>query len=235
MENRMENKEQVQVSQEVDRAYDQAQDLNRPTGAAPGQVQMGESPVAQGSQAEKGPGVSSQEVSDLVDQVLAGGSPETARSEGVRQAIDMFNRLDVDTKLALLYYMYKEMGKSVTPAAPGAADLELLRGFFDQFNALPFGDAQLEAQRALVRCDDSALCREYGKLSDNNKVVIWFILAERMGKDVIDVPADYQFPEAGQRNLDMIKGLDYEQQITFLRDVCRPMGKDPIQRSEEAR
>jgi hypothetical protein len=124
------------------------------------------------------------------------------------------------------------MGSSVTPAAPGAADLELLKGFFDEFNALPFGDAQLEAMRAIVRCDDNALCREYGKHTENNKLAIWFILAERMGKDVVDIPEDYKLSDLGQQNLVSIKQLDFEQQITFLRDIAAPMGKDPIQRVE---
>lgn len=170
--------------------------------------------------------VSGERISEIVDKTLAGEAPGSVRTEGARQAIDQFKGLDVDTKLAILYYLHAEMGKSVTPAAPEAANASRIQSFFSQFDGLSSGDVQLEAMRALVRCDDSQLSRDYGNYTENDKLYTWFLLAERMGKDVIDVPQDYQLVDAGKQNLEAIKGLDFEQQITFLRDVTYSMGKE---------
>ena len=186
-------------------------------------------PSSQGQTA--GGGVSQQEISDIVDQALDSEAPEEARSEAVRQAVEQFNGLDVDTKLAVFYYIYEGMGESVTPAALGAAPIELTQAFLDEFNALPDGEAQLEAQRALVRGDDNTLGREYGKQNENNKLAIWYLIAERMGKDVIGMPEDYKLDDIAQQNLVAVKELDFEQQITFLRDIASPMGHDPIERA----
>ena len=38
--------------------------------------------------------------------------------------IALFEKLGVDDKLALLWYAYTEMGRSITPAAVGAARLQ---------------------------------------------------------------------------------------------------------------
>lgn len=152
---------------------------------------------------------------------------EFERSEAVQQATDQFAALDVDSKLAVLYYLYKGMGEegSVTPAAPQAADLGLVQTFLDEFNALPKGEAQLEAMRALVRNDDSPLGRAYGGFGENNKLVVWYLLAQRMGKDIVDVPGDYQLGDSGKQHLDGLKELGFEQQITFLRAIASTMGR----------
>lgn len=166
---------------------------------------------------------------EIVTQILDGVSPENVRTEGVKKALSDFKSLNVDVKLAILYYLYTEMGKSVTPAAPGAADVELTNAFFDEFNTLPLGDAQLDAMRSLVRGDDSSLCRTYGTFSENNKLVTWYFLAVHMGNDVIGMPEDYVLSDAGKSSLEAIKLLDFEQQFTFLRDVASAMGKNTIE------
>lgn len=166
---------------------------------------------------------------EIVDQILDGVSPENVRTEGVKKVLSDFNPLEVDLKLAILYYLYTEMGKSVTPAAPDATDTDLTNAFFDEFNTLPKGDAQLDAMRALVRGDDCSLSRTYGTFTENNKLVTWYFLAVRMGDDVIGIPEDYQLSEAGKSSLDAVKQLDFEQQFTFLRDVAACMGKDTIE------
>ncbi|BAC88201.1 orange carotenoid protein N-terminal domain-containing protein [Gloeobacter violaceus] len=214
--------EQQKVSADVEKAFEQGVGMIQPAEGQP-------APGAQDGNA--GAGVSGEELDTIVEQALDSEAPEAARSVGVRNAVEQFNALEVDDKLAVLYYLYEAMGESVTPAAPGAADIELTTAFFGEFNALTDGDTQLEAMRALVRCEDNTLGREYGKLSENNKLVIWYLLAERMGDDVIGMPDDYQLGDLGQQNLVHVKELDFEQQITFLRDVVNPMGHDPIERA----
>jgi Orange carotenoid protein, N-terminal len=169
-------------------------------------------------------GVSPEDTAEMVSQIVAGVPPEEIRSKGIKEAVQQFNGLEVDEKLAVLYYLYAAMGTSVTPAAIGAADLDFAKTFFDEFDALPMGEAQLDVMRALVRGDDSSLCQRYSSLVENNKLALWYILAERMGDDVIDMPADYKLTDIGKQNIDAVKQLDFEQQITFLRDVVEDMG-----------
>ncbi len=40
--------------------------------------------------------------------------------------------LSVDDQLGLLWFVYTEMGKSITPAAPGASGAEIAQGLFEQ-------------------------------------------------------------------------------------------------------
>ncbi len=42
-------------------------------------------------------------------------------SNTASELLKAFQGLDVDQQLALFYFLYKEMGKSVTPAAPAAS------------------------------------------------------------------------------------------------------------------
>jgi Orange carotenoid protein, N-terminal len=179
-------------------------------------------------QTQPAAGVSPEDTAEMVAQIIAGVPPEEIRSEGIKDAVKQFNGLEVDEKLAVLYYLYEAMGTSVTPAAVGAADPEFAKSFFDEFDALPFGGAQLDVMRSLVRGDDSSLGQRYSSLVDNNKLALWYILAERMGNDVIGMPEDYKLGDIGKQNIGAVKELDFEQQITFLRDIVDAMGKDSI-------
>jgi hypothetical protein len=73
-----------------------------------------------------------------------------------------FKALSTDQKLALLWYIYKEVGKSITPAAPGAstASHAIAEGIFQQ--VLEMGhEEQLQVQRDLVECKDGEIGRMY--------------------------------------------------------------------------
>jgi hypothetical protein len=177
---------------------------------------------------QRAAGVSSEDTAEMVAQIIAGVPPEEIRSQGIKDAVKQFNSLEADDKLAVLYDLYEAMGTSITPAAVGAADLEFAKNFFDEFNALPFGDAQLGAMRSLVRGGDSTLCQRYSSLVENNKLALWYMLAERMGKDVIGMPKDYKLGDIEKQNIDTVKELDFEQQITFLRDIAEAMGKNAV-------
>jgi hypothetical protein len=173
-------------------------------------------------------GVSSEETSEMVAQIIAGVPAEEIRSEGIKDAVKQFNSLEVDEKLAVLYYLYKAMGSSIAPSAMGAADHEFAKTFLGEFDALPFGDAQLDVMRSLVRGDDSSLGQRYSSLVDNNKLALLYVLAERMGNNVIAIPENHKLGDIGKENIDAVKGLDIEEQITFLRDIVDAMGKDTV-------
>lgn len=143
-------------------------------------------------------------------------------------AIQAIRQLDVDDQLALLWFIYEQMGDSVTPAAPGAASDEIATGLFNQVKEQS-KEEQLETQRAIARCDQNNLIsREYGSLSANTKLAFWYFLAQGMDEGtIINVPDDYEMSQQGQDLLAAMETMDFESQITVLRSTANRMGGNP--------
>ncbi len=145
------------------------------------------------------------------------------------ELVQAFQNLDVDQQLALFYFIYKEMGGSVTPAAPAASTVspEIAEGLFNQVKELSH-EEQLQLQRDLITHKNTQLTREYGALSDTTKLLFWYLLAQGMDNGtIIPMPADYQLSGEANNLLTQIKGLEFNQQITLFRDIVSPMGIAP--------
>jgi Orange carotenoid protein, N-terminal len=137
-------------------------------------------------------------------------------------------QLKTDDQLAALWYIYTQMGSTVTPAAPGAARLQLANGLLDQVKTASYAE-QLEIMRDLVNSKSTPATRAYGVLSVNTKLAFWYQLAEWMTQGiVVPMPADYQMSSQVGQAIDALKSLDMGQQITVLRNVVIKMGIDPL-------
>ena len=68
----------------------------------------------------------------------------------VNSVTEQFQSLSTDDKLGLLWVAYTEIGRSITPAAPGAARLQFAEGLLNQFKNMS-QDEQLQAMRDLVQ------------------------------------------------------------------------------------
>ncbi|MFE4105199.1 MAG: orange carotenoid protein N-terminal domain-containing protein [Almyronema sp.] len=153
--------------------------------------------------------------------VTAGLDPQ------LQQTLSQYEKLSPDEQLAFLWYVYEEMGESVTPAAPGAASEGIAEGLFNQVKALSF-DEQLEAMRAMLNPQDTQLSREYGSLERNTKLAFWYHLAQGMTDGtIVPMPDDYTKPESVNKLLLQLVTLEFEQQITFLREAVAPTGAEP--------
>ncbi|MFB2839636.1 orange carotenoid protein N-terminal domain-containing protein [Floridanema evergladense] len=140
----------------------------------------------------------------------------------------LFKRLSVDDQLAVLWYVYTECGRSITPAAPGAARLQLAEGLLNQIKQMSHAQ-QLEVMRDLAAKRNSQISRSYGILSPNTKLAFWYQLAEWMVQSfVVPMPPGYQLSRDGEKVLGAIKQLDFGQQITVLRNTVIDMGVDPL-------
>lgn len=146
-----------------------------------------------------------------------------ALSNDTQKMVQTINGLGTDEKLALLYFIYEEMGDSITPAAPEAAEPELAPVLLGDFYNLS-DDEQLNIMRAIVNRDDTPYSRAYGALTANNQLVVWYAWAIGMGEKIVDIPEGYEATEAVNGVLGQIEGLDFEQQISVLRDVANNMG-----------
>ena len=138
--------------------------------------------------------------------------------------IALFEQLSVDDKLALLWYVYTEMGRSVTPAAVGAARLQFAENLLQQIRKMSQPE-QLEVMRDLANRADTPFSRTYGFFSVNTKLAFWYELGELMKQGIVaPVPAGYKMSRGVQSVLDTIKQLDAGQQITVLRNAVVDMG-----------
>lgn len=150
-------------------------------------------------------------------------SAPQALSHETQKVVDAFNHLDTDAKLAWLYFVYKKMGDSITPAAPAAGEPELapkLLGDYHQFS----DDEQLKIMRQIVNREDSEYSRAYGALKENNQLFVWYGWAVKMGESIVDMPPNYKATDAINNVLSQIEELDFEAQMSVLRTIAGDMG-----------
>ncbi|MGJ3247173.1 MAG: orange carotenoid protein N-terminal domain-containing protein [Elainellaceae cyanobacterium] len=142
-------------------------------------------------------------------------------------AIETFARQSADDQLALLWYVYTKIGESVTPAAPDAASPEIVEGLFNQVKQLSH-DQQLDEMRNLAIKRSTTISREYGSLSANSKLAFWYRLAKGMDNGtIVPMPSEYHLSDETRDLLAAVETMDFEQQITFLRNSVNPMGSEP--------
>lgn len=145
----------------------------------------------------------------------------------VNSTVDAFTKLPADEQLALLWFVYEKMGDSVTPAATAAAAPEIAGGLLEQVKQKSHQE-QLQIMRALVTKTSSEITRQYGSLSDNTKLAFWYFLAQGMDEEtIIPMPDDYRLTTQGEALLNSISLLEFQQQITVLRDIVSNMGSEP--------
>lgn len=153
----------------------------------------------------------------------------TFTAEPTTGLAESFRSLDVDQQLALFYFIYKKMGDSVTPAAPGASTTssEIAEGLFNQVKGMSHQE-QLQLQRDLITHKNNLIAREYGALSDTTKLLFWYLLACGMDEGTVSpMPADYKLSAQAEQLMSQITGLEFQQQITLFRNIVAPMGVDP--------
>ncbi len=146
----------------------------------------------------------------------------------ISQAVKSFQSLEVDDQLALFYFIYKEMGKSITPAAPGAstAGTDIAEGLFNQVKEKSH-EEQLQLQRDIITNGDNEYTRMYGSLSETTKLLFWYRLSQGMDSgEIIPMPSDYKISAQADELFNKIKGMEFQQQITLFRDYVGPMGAE---------
>lgn len=149
-------------------------------------------------------------------------------NQEINQVAQAFSGLEVDDQLALFWFVYKEMGSSVTPAAPGASTASdtVAEGLFNQVKELSH-EEQLQLQRDLINKADNEYTRMYGSLSDTTKLLFWYLLAQGMDNGtIIPMPENYELSSSAQEVFEQIKQKEFEQQMTIFRDYVAPMGAE---------
>ncbi len=146
----------------------------------------------------------------------------------ISQAVTTFQSLEVDDQLALFYFIYKEMGNSITPAAPGASTVgtDIAEGLFNQVKEKSH-EEQLQLQRDLINNADNEYTRMYGSMSETTKLLFWYRLSQGMDSGtIIPMPSGYKISAQAEELFGKIKGMEFQQQITLFRDYVAPMGAE---------
>ncbi|PSF36200.1 Orange carotenoid protein [Aphanothece hegewaldii CCALA 016] len=148
-------------------------------------------------------------------------------SEQTNQLSDQFRQFGVDEQLALLWFVYKKMGSSITVAAPGAAESEISGGLFKQVQEKS-QEEQLQIQRDILNGISTEITREYGSLRANSKLAFWYFLAQGMDEGtIIPFPEDYSLSGQGEQWITALEGEEFQQQITILRTIVDRSGSAP--------
>lgn len=152
--------------------------------------------------------------------------PDTQVATAVPKTIEQFNKLTAEDQLALIWFAFTEMGKTITIAAPGAANMIFAQGILNQIKQMSPAD-QTQVMCDLANHTDTPICRFYGSLSMNIKLGFWNQLGEWMDQGIVaPIPSGYQLSPDASAVLTSIKKADPGQQITILRNIVVNMGFD---------
>ncbi|MDZ8052679.1 MAG: orange carotenoid-binding protein [Aulosira sp. ZfuVER01] len=153
--------------------------------------------------------------------------PETLAADSVPATIARFNQLSAEDQLALIWFAYLEMGKTITIAAPGAANMVFAEATLDELRKMSFQE-QTQVMCDLANRADTQICRTYATWSANIKLGFWYKLGEWMEQGIVaPIPEGYRLSANATAVLRAIRELDAGQQITVLRNSVVDMGFDP--------
>ncbi|MDR9405020.1 MAG: orange carotenoid protein N-terminal domain-containing protein [Halothece sp. Uz-M2-17] len=153
--------------------------------------------------------------------------PNTLAADAVPATIARFEQLSAEDQLALIWFAYLEMGKTITIAAPGAASMQFAERALNQIRQMSFQE-QSQAMCDLANRADTEVCRTYATWSPNIKLGFWYKLGQWMEEGIVaPIPKGYQLSANASAVLQAIRGLESGQQITVLRNCVVNMGFDP--------
>jgi hypothetical protein len=153
--------------------------------------------------------------------------PSTRTADVVPAITARFERLSAEDQLALIWYAYLEMGRTITVAALGAASMQFAERTLNEIKAMSF------AQQSQTMCDlanraDTPISRSYSIWSTNIKLGFWYQLGEWMNQGIVaPIPEGYQLSPNALAVLSSVKSVEQGQQITLLRNFVVDMGFDP--------
>jgi hypothetical protein len=153
-------------------------------------------------------------------------SSNTLSADAVPALTARFNQLSAEDQLAWIWFAYLEMGKTVTVAAPGAANMQFAEPTLDAIKEMGFQE-QSQVMCDLANHADTPICRTYATWTPNIKLGFWYRLGEWMEQGTVaPIPEGYKLSANASAVLTTLQGLDSGQQITVLRNTVVDMGFD---------
>jgi hypothetical protein len=151
----------------------------------------------------------------------------TLSADAVPALTARFVQLSAEDQLALIWFAYLEMGKTITVAAPGAANMQFAEPTLDEIKAMSFQE-QSQVMCDLANRADTPIGRTYATWTPNIKLGFWYRLGELMEQGIVaPIPEGYKLSANATAVLNTLSGLESGQQITVLRNSVVDMGFDP--------
>ena len=161
--------------------------------------------------------------------------PNTLSADAVPALTARFNQLSAEDQLAWIWFAYLEMGKTITVAAPGAANMQFAEPTLDEIKKMSFQE-QSQVMCDLANHADTPICRTYATWTPNIKLGFWYRLGEWMEQGIVaPIPEGYKLSANANAVLQTLMGMDSGQQITVLRNTVVDMGFDPAKMSNFTR
>ncbi|NET58163.1 MAG: Red carotenoid-binding protein [Symploca sp. SIO2E6] len=153
--------------------------------------------------------------------------PDTLAADAVPATIARFSQLSAEDQLALIWFAYLEMGKTITVAAPGVASMQFAELTIKEMcDMTPLAQSQVMCD--LANRTDTPISRTYASWTPNLKLAFWYELGKLMEQGKIaPIPEGYKLSANANAILATITGLEPGQQITVLRNAVVDMGYDP--------
>ena len=161
--------------------------------------------------------------------------PNTLSADAVPALTARFNQLSAEDQLAWIWFAYLEMGKTITVAAPGAANMQFAEPTLEEIKKMSFQE-QSQVMCDLANRADTPICRTYATWTPNIKLGFWYRLGEWMEQGIVaPIPEGYKLSANANAVLQTLQGLDSGQQITVLRNTVVDMGFDTAKMSNFTR
>ncbi|AFZ34430.1 Orange carotenoid-binding protein [Stanieria cyanosphaera PCC 7437] len=152
--------------------------------------------------------------------------PNTLSADAVPAAIARFNQLSAEDQLAWIWFAYLEMGKTVTVAAPGAANMQFAENTLNEIKQMSFQE-QSQVMCDLANHADTPICRTYATWTPNIKLGFWYRLGQWMEEGIVaPIPKGYKLSANASAVLQALRDMESGQQITVLRNAVVDMGFD---------
>lgn len=103
--------------------------------------------------------------------------PDTRTADAVPAITARYKLLSAEDQLALIWFAYLEMGRTITVAAPGAARMAIAQPTLDEITGMSF------SEQSRVMCDlagkvDAPISKRYAFWSINVKLGFWYELGD---------------------------------------------------------
>ena len=137
------------------------------------------------------------------------------------EKISQLSSLKDDDKLAVLWYLYKDIIKDKVTPEPEREGEELgkTNSLIENIKGMSKDD-QLQVQKDILTGSDREEFNTYKSYTSNQRLFFWYQLAAEMEKgSVVEFPNDYQLSSEGKDLLKSLETICFNQQLTFIRDA----------------
>jgi hypothetical protein len=140
----------------------------------------------------------------------------------LEQSVSKFKSLDTDDRLTVLSLLYTEISDEIPAIALNNEPNEKTANLVAQIQNLPQQE-QVSGLRQLLNQDEvgetGIPTEEYASMNVDDKLAVWYQLAQNLGTTIIGVPDDYIPSEKATEVVDLLDTPNMEDLVIFLKRV----------------